>query len=145
MLRDTVVTLNEQLVARFGGPPGIRDSGLLESALSRPQNQFAYGNATLFDLAAGHAFGIVMDHPFVDGNKRTGFIVAALFIELNGYSFSASEADTVVRTLALAAGESSEADYAAWLKANSKRRRTIRNAALRWDPSARRGWRAGAS
>jgi death-on-curing protein len=109
------------LLARFGGPAGIRDAHLLDSALARPQHLFAYGRPSVFDLAASYGFGLVKNHAFVDGNKRTGFTVAVLFLELNGYRFQAPEADAVVRTLALAAGAMSEAAYAEWLKANSKR------------------------
>ena len=122
VLRETVLGLHEQLLAAFGGASGIRDEGLLESALARPQNLLAYGAPTIFDLAASDGFGLVKNHPFVDGNKRTGFAVAALFIELNGYRFEATEADVVVQTLGLAAGEISEATYAGWLKANSRRK-----------------------
>jgi death on curing protein len=82
---------------------------------------FAYGKPTVFELSASYGFGLVKNHPFIDGNKRVGFIVAALFLELNGYRFQATEAGAVVRTLALAAGEMSEAEFAAWLKANSRR------------------------
>jgi death-on-curing protein len=121
VLRETALTVHDQLMARFGGVSGVRDTGLLDSTLTRPRNQLAYGEATLFDLAAAYAFGIVKNHPFVDGNKRTGFTIAALFIELNGYTFAAGEAEAVVRTLALAAGDISQTEYATWLKVNSKR------------------------
>jgi death-on-curing protein len=121
VLRETVLTLHEQSLAEFGGVAGIRDEGLLDSALAKPENLFAYGKPTLFELAASYGFGLVKNHPFVDGNKRVGFIVAVVFLELNGYRFQATEAEAAVRTLALAAGEMSEADFAAWLKANSRR------------------------
>ena len=121
VLRETVLTLHEQSLAEFGGAAAIRDEGLLDSALAKPENLFAYGKPTLFELAAGYGFGLVKNHPFVDGNKRVGFIVAVVFLELNGYRFQATEAEAAVRTLALAAGEMSEADFAAWLKANSRR------------------------
>ena len=94
---------------------------MLDSALGRPQHRFAYGQPTLFDLAASYAFGLVKNHPFVDGNKRIGFATAVLFLELNGLRFTAPEVEVVLNTLALAAGEMSEAAYAAWMKANSKR------------------------
>jgi death-on-curing protein len=94
---------------------------LLESAFARPENLFAYGEPTVHDLAVSYAFGIVKNHPFVDGNKRTGFTVAILFLELNGQRFTAPEADATVQTLGLAAGEISEARYAEWLKANTVR------------------------
>lgn len=121
VLRETVLALQEQLLAEFSGSAGIRDEGLLDSALARPENLLAYGKPSLFDLAASYGFGLVKNHPFVDGNKRIGFTVAVLFLELNGYHFQATEADAVVRTLALAAGGMTEAAYSAWLKANSVR------------------------
>jgi len=121
VLRETVLSLHEQLLAAFGGAPGIRDEGLLDSALARPENLFAYGKPTLFDLAASYGYGLVKNHPCIDGNKRTGFAVSALFLELNGYRFDAAEADVVVQTLGLAAGAVNEASYAAWLKANASR------------------------
>jgi|SRR5437016_503994 len=121
VLREVVLDLHEQSLAQFGGSAGIRDEGLLDSALARPQNLLAYGKPTLFDLAASYGFGLVKNHPFIDGNKRTGFIVAVLFLELNGFRFHATEADATVRTLALAAGALTEGDYSAWLKANSSR------------------------
>lgn len=121
VLRETVLTLHEQSLAEFGGAAGIRDEGLLDSALSKPENLLAYGKPTIFDLAASYGFGLVRNHPFIDGNKRVGFIVAVVFLELNGYRVQASEADAAVQTLALAAGELFEAEYAAWLKANSRK------------------------
>ena len=121
VLRETVLTLHEQSLAEFGGATGIRDEGLLDSALSKPENLLAYGQPTLFDLAASYGFGLMKNHPFIDGNKRAGFIVAVVFLELNGYRFRAMEADAALHTLALAAGEMSEREYAAWLKANSRR------------------------
>jgi death-on-curing protein len=121
VLRETVLTLHEQSLAEFGGAAGIRDEGLLDSALAKPENLLAYGKPTVFDLAASYGFGLVKNHPFIDGNKRAGFIVAVLFLELNGYRFQATEAEAAVRTLALAAGELSEKEFAAWLKANAKK------------------------
>jgi len=110
-------------LATFGGATGIRDRGLLESALSRPIHLLAYGAPSVFDLAASYGFGLVRNHPFVDGNKRTGFTVAVTFLELNGYRFEATEAGATVQTLALAAGAMTEADYSAWLQANARRSR----------------------
>jgi death-on-curing protein len=121
ILRETALTLHEQLLTEFGGSAGIRDEGLLDSALAKPLNLFAYGKPTLFDLAASYGFGLVKNHPFIDGNKRAGFTVAVVFLELNGYRFQAGEADAALRTLALAAGEMTQLEYAAWLKANSRR------------------------
>lgn len=119
--RETVLTLHEQLLAAFGGSAGIRDVGLLDSALARPENLLAYGKPDVFTLAASYGFGIVKNHPFVDGNKRNGFAVTVLFLELNGYRFEAGEADATIRTLGLAAGDVQERDYAEWLRANSRR------------------------
>lgn len=121
VLRETVLLLHEQSLADFGGSPGIRDEGLLESALDRPKNLLAYGKPGIFDMAASYGFGLAKNHPFIDGNKRTAFLVAALFIELNGFVFHADEADATVQVLALAAGVIDEKDFSVWLKKNSKR------------------------
>ena len=119
VLHETVLALHEQLLAQFGGLSGVRDVGLLESALARPRQLLAYGKPTLASLAAAYADGLVRNHPFLDGNKRTGFTVAVLFLELNGFHFHASEADAVVQTLALAAREIDAVAYEEWLSANS--------------------------
>jgi death-on-curing protein len=121
LLRDMVVVLHEQLIATFGGSAGIRDEGLLDSALARPENRLAYGKPTIFELAAAYAFGLIKNHPFVDGNKRIAFAAAVVFLETNGYIFEAAEADAVLRTFALAASEMTESDYAHWIKKNSRR------------------------
>jgi death-on-curing protein len=121
VLRETVIALHEQLIAQFGGSSGLRDAGLLDSALARPENLQAYEKPTVFDLVASYAFGLVKNHPFIDGNKRMGFAVAVLFLELNDRRFQALEADAVVKTLALAAGEIGQPEYVAWLKTNSTR------------------------
>jgi death on curing protein len=121
VLREVVLLAHEQSLAAFGGSAGVRDEGLLDSALGKPRHLFAYGKPTLFALAGSYALGLVKNHPFIDGNKRVGFVVAVLFLELNGTRFQATEVDAALRTLALAAGELSEAAYAQWLKANSKR------------------------
>lgn len=115
-----------EMLARFGGLPGVRDEGLLDSALNRPRQLYAYGKPHLFDLAASYAVGIVKNHPFLDGNKRAGFMAAALFLEYNGEKFQAPEEEVVLQTLALAAGEIKEADYAAWLRASCPKRRRFR-------------------
>ena len=121
ILRETVFALHERLLAEFGGSAGIGDEGLLDSALARPENLFSYSKPSIFDLAASYAFGLVKNHPFIDGNKRIGFTVAILFLEVNGYHFEGSEIEATIKTLALAAGVLNEAKYAAWLKANSRR------------------------
>jgi death-on-curing protein len=119
--RETVLVLHEQSLVQFGGTAGIRDEGLFDSALGRPQNLFAYGKPTISELAASYAFGLARNHPFLDGNKRTAFITAVLFLEINGQNFEAEQADAAVQTLGLAAGEVSEAEYAAWLRKNCKK------------------------
>lgn len=121
VLRETVLALQERLLAEFGGLSGLRDAGLLDSALARPQQLLAYGKPSRFEFAAAYAFGLVRNHPFLDGNKRIGFTTAVLFLELNGCRFRASEADATLKTLALAARELGEAGYAAWLKENSRK------------------------
>lgn len=117
--RDALV-LHDRLLALHGGAAGIRDDALLKSALARPQQIYAYADSPdLIDLAAAYTVGIVGNHPFIDGNKRTGFVVGILFLELNGYRFSASEADAAQAVLELAANTLDEASYAAFLRANN--------------------------
>ena len=119
--RTDCLAIHEMMLAQHGGMAGVRDEGLLESALARPQNLFSYGSPTMPELAASYAAGIILNHPFGDGNKRTGFMMAATFLELNGLVFAATEESVVEKTLALAAGELKEAGYAAWLKASCRK------------------------
>ena len=121
LTRSECLLLHDMMLDQYGGCSGIRDAGLLESALARPQQLHHYGKPTMPEMAAAYTAGIVKNHPFLDGNKRTGFMMGAGFLERNGYEFLASETEVVIRTLALAAGEMSEAAYADWLKANSKK------------------------
>src|SRR4051794_2180740 len=100
--REVCLALHDMMLSQYGGLPGLRDANLLESALARPPNLFAYGKPVLAELAASYACGIIKNHPFIDGNKRTGFMMGAGFLELNGADFYATEADAVLRTLALA-------------------------------------------
>jgi death-on-curing protein len=116
------LAFHSELLARFGGLDGIRDEGLLDSALNRPLQLHHYENPTMFDLAAHYAAGIVRNHPFLDGNKRSGLMAAALFLEINGYAFRASEEHAVLQTVALAAGEIEAAEYSAWLADNCESR-----------------------
>ena len=112
--------LHNQLLARFGGLEGIRDEGLLESALYRPVQKFQYEpNSTLPELAASYSYGIARNHPFFDGNKRSALLAAIVFLEINGMKFNATEEEAVLETLALAAGERTEEEYAFWLTKNS--------------------------
>jgi death-on-curing protein len=119
--RDALA-LHDRLLALEGGAAGLRDRGLLQSALARPQQLQAYGDKPdIVQMAAAYAAGIVRDHPFVDGNKRTGFVVGVLFLELNGYRFTASEEDAAQAVLSLAAGTLKEETFTAWMRANAKR------------------------
>ena len=121
--RDALA-LHDRLLALEGGAAGLRDKGLLESALARPMQLRADdGRADVIQMATGYTAGIVRDHPFVDGNKRTGFVVGVLFLELNGYRFVASEEDAAHAVLSLAAGRLEERAFAAWMRANVKRAR----------------------
>ncbi|HEV2961737.1 MAG TPA: type II toxin-antitoxin system death-on-curing family toxin [Candidatus Angelobacter sp.] len=116
--RDALV-LHDRLLALHGGAAGLRDGGLLKSALARPQQQFVYAkSADIIDMATAYTAGIVRNHPFVDGNKRTGFVVGILFLELNGYHFTASEEDAAQAVLELAAGNLNEAGYSSFLRSN---------------------------
>ena len=121
LTREEGLTLHDMMLSHYGGIAGVRDENMLESALARAQQLFAYGKPSMAEMAAAYAAGIVKNHPFLDGNKRTGFMLGAGFLERNGFEFQATEAEAALRTLALAAGEMTEAAYAEWLKANSKR------------------------
>jgi death-on-curing protein len=119
--RDALA-LHDRLLALDGGAAGLRDDGLLQSALARPRQHFAYAeSADIIGTAAAYTAGIVGNHPFVDGNKRTGFVVGILFLELNGYRFTASEEDAAKAVLELAAGNLDETSYSAFLRANVAR------------------------
>jgi death-on-curing protein len=118
--RADALAIQEMLLAQYGGLAGVRDEGLMESALAKPKNLFVYGATALPSLAASCAAGIILNHPFLDGNKRTGFMLAATFLEINGLEFTATEESVVENTLALASGQLPEAGYAAWLKVNSR-------------------------
>lgn len=114
--REIMLAIQGELLARFGGLDGIRDGGLLDSALGRPLQQFHYEKPDLFDLAATYAHGIVKNHPFLDGNKRAGFMAAYTFLGVNGQQLEAPEEHAVLQTLALAAGEIDADAYAEWLR-----------------------------
>ena len=109
--------IHRHQIAQFGGLGGIRDIGMLESAMARPVNLWHSEQWTIFQLAAAYAFGLAMNHPFVDGNKSTAFVVSVLFIEVNGWSFFADEVKAATTFLSLAAGELDEVELAAWFKA----------------------------
>lgn len=120
LLKQTVVAIHHESLVEHGGRPGIRDEGLLESALARPENLAGYGEPTAFDLAAAYAFGIVRNHPFVDGNKRVGFLAAFIFLWRNGWRLVAAESEAVAVFLDLAAGELDEPELALWFERNCR-------------------------
>lgn len=115
-----VEAFHRETITRHGGGDGLRDAQLLESALARPRNRVAYdGDATIFDLAAEYCAGIVGNHPFVDGNKRTGLLSAVVFLSFNGYRLEADEADIVLTIEGLAAGRIDTEHLSRWLARNS--------------------------
>jgi len=117
---DVVLAIHEEQLAEHGGADGVRDMGLLESALARPQNLLAYGSPDLADLSAAYAAGIARNHPFVDGNKRTAWVVAETFVELNGVEIAADDAGAYETMLALAEGRVDEGAFAAWMRPQLK-------------------------
>ncbi|TCZ60857.1 type II toxin-antitoxin system death-on-curing family toxin [Roseicella aquatilis] len=115
--RQVLLLLHAEALAEHGGLDGVRDPGLLDSALARPENLLAYGGeADLCRLAASYAAGIVRNHPFADGNKRAAFIAAVVVLEINGISVNVPEGEAVAATLDLAAGDLPEEGFAAWLR-----------------------------
>ncbi len=119
------LTVHDYLLALDGGAAGLRDRASLQSALARPRQCYAYATAPdIAELAAACTAGIIGNHPFIDGNKRTGFVAGVLFLEINGYRFTASEEDATQAVLDLAAGVIEETQFAAWLRANIKRSRS---------------------
>ena len=121
LVEAVVVAVQRALIAEHGGADGIRDQGLLDSALARPRNLLAYGGTPPdpFDLAASYAYGLAKNHCFVDGNKRIALTAALLFLELNGWRLDAPSEQRYLMTLGLASGEVSEANFSAWLRTNS--------------------------
>ena len=118
---QVLLAVHDEQLAEHGGAEGVRDSGLLSSALARPINLAEYEKPSVFELAACYAGSIIQNHPFVDGNKRTGFLAAYTFLALNGQELYAPEADAVATVLDLAAGKIDEAQFSAWLKANTEK------------------------
>lgn len=113
---DVIHAIHDRQLSEHGGGAGVRDSGMVESALARPLNLTAYGNPDAADLAAAYAFGIAKNHGFVDGNKRTAWVIARLFLADNGYRFAFAPADAIRAVERLAAGEIDEAAFAAWIR-----------------------------
>lgn len=117
ILKDAVIAIHGRQIAEHGGSDGVRDEGLLLSALARPENLYAYGdNPDLADLAAAYAFGIAKNHPFIDGNKRTALVVARTFLKINGADISASQDEKYTTFLRLAEGTLSEEELAEWIR-----------------------------
>lgn len=114
--KAVVVAVHEAQLAEHGGGAGVRDQNLLESALARPENLAAYGEPDASDLAAAYGYGISRNHAFIDGNKRTGFVAAEMFLLLNGCELVADDARCAIVMLGVAAGEISEAEFAAWIR-----------------------------
>ncbi|WP_291218254.1 type II toxin-antitoxin system death-on-curing family toxin [Hydrogenophaga sp.] len=114
--KGALVLLHDESLAEHGGRAGLRDVGLLDSALNKPLNLLAYGKPDFADLAASYASGLAKNHPFVDGNKRAAFLAVGMFLYLNGYRLQTSQADATLTVLGLAAGEISESDFATWLR-----------------------------
>jgi death on curing protein len=114
--RRALMLLHAESLAEHGGGEGLRDEGLLESALARAENLAAYGSPDIADLAASYGFGLAKNHPFIDGNKRAAFLSVGLFLHLNGYRLRATQAEATLTMLGLAAGDITKPEFAAWLR-----------------------------
>lgn len=121
--KQALLLLHAESLAEHGGGTGLRDEGLLDSALARPLNLVAYGEPDFAALAASYDLGVAKNHPFVDGNKRAALLATGLFLYLNGYRLTASQADTTLTMLGVAAGEVPEDAFAAWLRQHGTARR----------------------
>ena len=120
--KGAVLAMHLRQIAEHGGGEGVRDEGMLESALERPRNKYAYGEPDIFDLAAAYAYGIARNHPFVDGNKRTALVASRTFLLVNGYQINAGKEDRLRTFLALAAGELGEEELAVWFRKHGVKR-----------------------
>ena len=120
--KQALFLLHDESLAEHGGSVGLRDEGLLDSALARPLNLNAYATPDFADLAASYAIGLAKNHAFVDGNKRTALLATGMFLHLNGYRLSVSQVDATLTMLAVAAGEMNEAGFAKWLRSNCVKR-----------------------
>ncbi len=121
--KQALLSLHEESIAHFGGSPGLRELGMLESAMARPQNLLAYEpQTTLFQLAAAYGFGLAKNHAFVDGNKRVAFLAIGVFLAINGWRLRAEPLNAITTVLSLAAGNLSEKELADWIQRNSQQR-----------------------
>ena len=118
--RQLALAIHDEQIAEHGGGIGVRDEGLLESALARPLNRAGYGDPDIAELAALYAIGIARNHPFVDGNKRTAYVALETFLALNGCTFPVADAEAVVVMLAMAAGEMPDAAFIEWVRDNTR-------------------------
>ena len=118
--RQLILAIHDEQLAQHGGALGVRDDGLLDSALARPLNRAGYGEPDVAELAAVYAIAIARNHPFLDGNKRTAYVALETFLALNGCAFPVSDADAVVATLAMAAGEMNDEEFSAWVRDNTQ-------------------------
>jgi death on curing protein len=118
---ETVLAVHDMQIAEHGGASGIRDIGLIESALARPANMVNYGDPDIVELAASYAFGLAMNHGFIDGNKRTAYVVTRLFLRLHGMDFTATPVERVLAFEQLGKGAFSAASFTLWLKKNVAR------------------------
>lgn len=118
--RKLILAIHDEQLAQHGGALGVRDDGLLDSALARPLNRAGYGDPDVAELAAVYAIAIARNHPFLDGNKRTAYVALETFLALNGCAFPVSDADAVVATLAMAAGEMNDEEFTAWVRDNTQ-------------------------
>lgn len=114
--RELILAIHDEQLAEHGGATGLRDAGLLDSALSRPLNRVGYADPDIAELAAVSALAITQNHPFVDGNKRTAFVALELFLRLNGCLFTVGDAEAVVMMLAMAAGDLADDEFIAWVR-----------------------------
>lgn len=121
LTEEIIHAVHRRSLADHGGADGLRDAGLLDSALQKAKQRYHYEKPDMFDLASAYATGIIKNHAFVDGNKRTAFYAAYVFLGLNGYELTADEDETTAIVLALAASEVSEQEFSAWLKAKSEK------------------------
>jgi death-on-curing protein len=121
--RHALLLLHAESLAEHGGGEGLRDEGLLESALARPENLQAYGDPDFANLAASYGLGSAKNHPFIDGNKRAAFLAVGMFLYLNGYRLKATQADATLTMLAVASGDIDEAEFAAWLRTHAAKRK----------------------
>lgn len=113
---DVALAIHDRQLAEHGGGVGVRDAGMLDSALTRPLNQWSYGEDDRCALAAAYAFGVAKNHPFIDGNKRTAWVLSRLFLKLNAVELSFTSEDAIATVLALAAGDLSEEEMADWFR-----------------------------